>query len=95
MKIKLNITRETAECFIDWLANDTYWGHTLTDFDINHGAEMIDFVINGHELSNYSNQHHHVVIDHGYCPAWRDFGAVVANGKEYTPIDYCLMRLGF
>lgn len=94
-QIELNLTKETALFFVDWLANDTYWGHTATYFDVEHGTERVDFVINGHTLSNVSNQHHHVIIDSGYVPAYRDYGVVVSNGKEYTPIEYCMHKLGY
>lgn len=92
-KVELNITKEQAAQFIDWLANDTYWGHTFTRWDIEHGREEVEFIINGHALSNYSNQHHHVLIDHCYCPA--AICTVYYNCKQYTPIEYCLYRLGF
>lgn len=94
-QIELNLTKETALFFIDWLANDTYWGHTASYFDVDHGVEEVDFIINGHTLSNTSNQHHHLVIDHCYEPAYRDFGRVHANGKTYMPLEYCMELLGF
>lgn len=94
-RVELNITKEQAADFIDWLANDTYWGHTITRFDIEHGAEEVEFIINGHALSNFSNQHHHVLIDRGYCSAHRTFGCYSVQGKEMNNIEYCLYRLGF
>ena len=93
-KVVLNLTKDQAAGFLDWLANDTYWGHALADFDLAHGAERTDFVINGHILSNYSNQHHHLIIEGCYCPA-DNIGTVVAGGKKYSPLEYCLSKLGF
>lgn len=92
-RVELNITKEQAADFINWLANDTFWGHTYTRWHIEHGREEVEFVINGHTLSNYSNQHHHVLIDRCYCPT-AHCGVTVA-GKRYLPIEYCLYRLGF
>ena len=94
-EVKLNVTKETALEFVDWLANDTYWGHTLTRFDVDHGAEEVNFIINGHRLSNVSNQHHHVIIDHVYCSAHRSFGVYIVDGREMSNLEYCMMRLGF
>ena len=91
--INLNLTKESAKAFIDWLANDGYWGHTLTAYDINHGKEITNFIINGHKLSNYSNLINHVIIDDCYCETKN--GRIVVNNKEYLPIEYCLMKLGF
>ena len=93
-RIELNITREQAAAFIDFLANEGYWGQTETYFDINHGAERVAFIINGHELSNVSNQQRQVVIDNCYCHAGGVSG-INENGVEYTPIGYCLKKLGF
>ena len=93
-KVELNITKEQAAQFIDWLANDTYWGHTITRFEVEHGEEEVEFVINGHSLSNYSNQQHQLVIDRCYCYAG-GVGGIQVKGKLYTPIEYCLYRLGF
>ena len=93
-RVELNITREQAMEFIDWLANDSYWGHTITDFELNHGEEEVEFVINNHTLSNYSNQHHQVIIDHCYCYAG-GVGGCYVNDVCYTPLDYCLYRLGY
>jgi hypothetical protein len=94
MRIELNITRDTAAEFINWLANDGYWGHTDTEFERTHGVEIDTFVINGHELSSYSNQMHQIVIDHSYCHAG-GVGSVTYAGRVYKPLDYCLKRLGY
>lgn len=94
-KIELNITKEQAAAFIEWLANDEYWGHTITRFELDHGCEEVEFIINGHALSNYSNQHYSVLIDRCYCPAHKNFGCVSVNGVTMTNIEYCLYRLGF
>lgn len=88
--VELNLTKGSAAEFINWLANDGYWGHTLTDFEVSHGAKRTEFIINGHRLSNYSNQMNHVVIDNCY-EFVGDYGTV--NGME--PLEYCLMKLGF
>lgn len=93
-KVELNISKEQAVDFIDWLANDTYWGHTITRFELEHGQEEVEFVINGHTLSNYSNQHHQVLIDRCYCYAGGMMGVYVGD-RCYTPIEYCLYKLGF
>lgn len=92
-KVELNITKEQVAQFIDWLGNDTYWGHTITRFELEHGREEVEFVINGHTLSNYSDQHHHVLIDRCYCPT--AYCGVNVAGRQYTPIEYCLYKLGF
>lgn len=94
-RVELNFSAEQTKSFIDWLANDPeeYWGHTIDNYDINHGVELTKFVINGHELWDYSNQHHHVVIDGCYCPAKN--AIVRSHGVEYEALDYCLYRLGF
>lgn len=93
-KVELNITKEQAAQFIDWLVNNTYWGHTFTRWDIEHGREEVEFVINGHTLSNYSNQQHQVLIDRCYCYAG-GMGGYQMGSVMYTPIEYCLYRLGF
>lgn len=94
-KINLNLTREAAAEFINWLANDGYFGHTETYFDIEHGAEQVAFVINGHELSNVSNQMHQVVIDGCYTYAGGVARCVGADRIERNPLDHCLHKLGF
>ena len=88
--VELNLTKESAANFIDWLANDGYWGHTLTRFDVDHGAKITTFVINGHRLTNYSNQMHQVIIDDCYSYVGHT-GTV--NGME--PLEYYLKKLGF
>lgn len=93
-QIGLNISREQAKAFIDFLANEGYWGQTFTDFDLQHGAEETEFIINGHRLSNYSNQHHHVVIDDCYVGVQKS-GRTHVGEKCYSNMDYALMRLGF
>ncbi len=96
-RVELNITKEQAADFIDWLGNDDYWGHTITRFQLDHGREEVEFIINGHALSNYSNQHHQVLIDRCYCYASMDVldGGYQVGNKHYTCIEYCLMQLGF
>ena len=94
-KIELRLSKEDARAFIDWLANDDYWGHTITYWDVQHGAEEVAFIINGHELLNYSNQHHHVVIDNCYVCANNSGVRIHSGGEVYSPLDYCLKKLGF
>ena len=93
-RVNLNLDKETCRTFVDFLANEGYWGNTETHFDIAHGAEEVIFVINGHELSNVSNQMQQVVIDKRYTYASRAI-KTEENGTEYTALDYCLKRLGF
>lgn len=91
-KVELNLNRETAEFFIDWLANDTYWGHTWC---AEYERDDTIFVINGHELSTYSNQHHQLVIDHCYVSV-SPVGAIIGiDGKTYSNIEYALKKIGF
>ncbi len=91
--VTLNLSAEQTKAFIEWLANDTYWGHTICDYEIQQGVPEVHIHINGHVLSNYSNQHHQVVIDNCYCPTRNEI--VGLDGKEYTALDYCLKKLGF
>ena len=94
--VELNLTKETAEFFIDWLGKDPNCSHMLTDFDaIWQHKEVTNFIINNHSLLNYSNQVHEVIIDYCYCPAGGNYCAVVVDNKEYTPVEYCMMKLGF
>ena len=92
--IELNLTRNQARDFIDWLANDTYWGHTFSRAE-KHYDEADQFLINGHRLSTYSNVHHEVIIDDVYRSASHIGLTYDCDGKEYTNIDYCLHKLGF
>lgn len=96
-EVSLNMTKEQVAGFIDWLANDGYWGHTLTDFELSHGEEETVFIINGHRLSNYSNQHRHVVIDNCYVGVNMEHPhMIVENGVEYdNGLVYALAKLGF
>ena len=93
-QIGLNISREQAESFLDFLANETYWGMTFTSWDLEHGEEETEFIINDHRLSNVSNYHHQLVIDDGYVSVGKN-GCYIVNNKEYSNMDYALMRLGF
>ena len=93
-QVILNITRDQAKSFLDFLANEGYWGQTFTLWDLEHGAEETEFVINGHTLSNVSDQHHHVVIDNCYVGLYKE-GRVHVGDKIYSNIDYALMCLGF
>ena len=94
-KIVLNMTREAAAEFVNWLSNDGYWGHTETQFDIEHGAERVVFLINGHELSNFSNQKNQLVIDGCYTQAGGRCACTGADGVTRDPLSHCLYKLGF
>ena len=93
-EVELNLTKEQVAGFIDWLANDEYWGHTISDYELSHGEEEVVFIINGHRLSNYSGQHHHVVIDNAYVSVHQNIG-VIADGQEFKGVEYALYKLGF
>ena len=96
-EVKLNLTKEQTRAFIDWLANDPeeYWGHTICDYEVDWCNQPITkFIINGHELWDYSGQHHQVVIDHCYCPT-QNATVVALDKKEYEALDYCMMKMGF
>ena len=94
-QVILNIARDQAKSFLNFLANEGYWGQTFCSWDLEHGkAEETEFLINGHRLSNVSNYHHQVVIDDGYVSVGEN-GCYIVGDKEYSNIDYALMRLGF
>ncbi len=88
-------SREEARKIINYLANEGYWGNTITYYDVEHGAEEIKYVVNEHVLSNVSDRVRHVVIDNGYCCADPNAHIVALDGVERNGVDYCLYKLGF
>lgn len=93
--VKLVLNAEQVKGFIDWLANDDYWGHTWCA-EYEHDDTV--FEINGHLLDTYSNQHHHVVIDNGYVCVNEGVTVSYIDGGEWVrvpAIDYAMHKLGF
>ena len=93
-RVLLNINSDTAKVFVDFLANYGYWGQTECQWDIDHGAEKVVFIINGHELSNVSNQRGQIVIDGAYRDA-RPGCVYLVESNECPSLDYCMKVLGF
>lgn len=91
--VELNLSERQVRDFIDWLANDTYWGHTwCADYEKDDTV----FVINGHTVDTYSNQHHQLVIDNCYISIISSEHLMIrANGRDFTPIDFAMYKLGF
>lgn len=98
--ITLNITRKQAKAFLNFLANEGYWGQTFCSWDLEHlsyhgkKAEETIFDINGHKLSNVSDYHHSLVIDGGYVSV-SESSCYIVDGKKLSSMDYALMKLGF
>ena len=80
--------KEYVEKLFEELAKDPYsylW-HVVGDFEIN-----------GHEVKiTSSTQMHQVIIDNAYVRiGLPGTGCMIADGKQFTNLEYAMYRLGF